>query len=257
MGYSTAFVTALEFVWGEGFLSPGGVEEVEALVGDHDLRGARILDFGCGLGGIDLILAERYGAREVVGIDVVPDVITLARGLAERKGLSGRVTFELSTPGPLPFPGSSFDAVFSKDAMVHVADKRALYGEFMRVLRPGGRLIASDWLWMTEAENNPLVKTYVGDNPLGFVFTTPAEANAELVAAGFLDVEIRDRHQHIAARNRAEIARLEGPALDELVTLVGEEVAHGRLRSARARQPVLEAAALIPSHLHARKPDVT
>jgi ubiquinone/menaquinone biosynthesis C-methylase UbiE len=254
MGYSKAFVAALEFVWGEGFLSPGGPEEVDALVSGHDLRGRRILDVGSGLGGISLLLAETYGARDVVGIDVNADAVSLARALTERRGLADRVTFQCVTPGPLPFSDQSFDVVFSKDAMVHVADKATLYAEIKRVLRSGGWLLASDWLWMPDAANNPLVKSYVRDNPLGFVFTTVAGAQAALEATGFQDISLRDRHQVIAARNRAETARLEGSAMDDLIAIVGEEIAADRLRSSRARQPVLDAAALIPTHITARKP---
>lgn len=202
-----------------------------------------------------MLLAETYGAGEVVGIDVVPDVIAFAHGLAEKKGLAERVSFQFTMPGPLPFAEDSFDVVFSKDAMVHVADKTALYTEIMRVLRPGGRLIASDWLWIPDATSNPLVKTWVGDNPLGFIFTTKSEARTALQVAGFQCIEIRERHLQIAERNRTEIAGLEGPDLSQLIGMVGEEIAKDRFRSARARQPVLDAAALIPSHLHGRKPD--
>lgn len=252
-GYTKDVVTALEFVWGEGFLSPGGEEEIAALVGSHDLRGKRVLDFGSGLGGIDLLLAETYGAREVVGIDVAPEVVDLARTLAKRKGISDRVSFQLATPGALAFPDDAFDVVFSKDAMVHVAGKRALYEEIKRVLKPGGSLIASDWLWAPGAVDNPAVVEWVGNNPLGFVFTTVEEARTALRSAGFSDVELRDRSEHIAERNRAEIARLEGPALTELAAKVGDAVARDRLRSARGRQPVLDAKALLPTHLYGRK----
>ncbi len=213
MSYTKEFVTALEFVWGEGFLSPGGPEEIEALIGRHDLTGKRILDFGSGLGGVDVLLAERYGVREVVGIDIAPEVIDLARTLIARRGLSDRVRFQLTAPGPLPFPDQAFDVVFSKDAMVHVADKAALYEEIKRVLKPGGWLIASDWLWAPDASTDPLVKAWNGDNEMGFAFTTVAEARAALIGAGYLDVETRERSREISAYNRAEIARLESPAL--------------------------------------------
>jgi SAM-dependent methyltransferase len=162
--------------------------------------------------------------------------------------------FEVFTPGPLPFADGSFDVLFSKDAMVHVADKNSLYADVMRVLRPGGELIVSDWLWMPDAAQNPLVKAWVKENPLGFVFSTVAEVHAALEAAGFEDITIQDRHLEIAAGNKAEIARLEGPAMAELTGLVGEEIAQDRLRSARGRQPVLDSAALIPSHIYGRKP---
>jgi ubiquinone/menaquinone biosynthesis C-methylase UbiE len=256
MAYTKEFVTALEFVWGEGFLSPGGPDEVRALIGNHDLRGKRILDFGSGLGGIDILLAETYGAAEVVGIDIEPDLIKLARALVERRGLSDRVSFQLATPGALAFPDRAFDVVFSKDAMVHVSDKAMLLSEIARVLKPGGRLIASDWLWEPGAATNPLVKNWIGDNPLGFVFTTVLEARRALEAAGFLDIEFRDRNRQIADRNNAEVARLESPELKVLVAKVGEELAQQRLRSSKARQPVLDAKVLIPTHLLGRNPDL-
>lgn len=254
MGYTKEFVTALAFVWGEGFLSPGGPEEVEAIIGGQALKGARILDFGSGLGGIDMLLASAHGAGEVIGIDVVAELIDMARNLASRNGLADRVSFQLVTPGALPFPDASFDVVFSKDAMVHVPGKLALYHEFMRVLRPGGRLMASDWLWTENAADNAVIKSWNKDNPLGFVYTTPAEAQAALVQAGFHDVALRDRHREIADRNRREVTRLEGPDLAKLAALVGETLAQDRLRSARARQPVLDEGALLPTHLKGVKP---
>ena len=254
MGYSKEFVTALEFVWGDGFLSPGGPEEIAALIGDHDLRGARVLDIGSGLGGIDVILAEAYGAAELVGIDVSADLVAHARRLAEKRGLAERVSFQLIDPGPLPFADQSFDIVFSKDALVHVADKTTLFAEVMRVLRPGGQLIVSDWLWIPGAAENPLVSAWNAGNPLGFVYTTVSEARSALRAVGFSNIVMQDRTREIAARNRAEIARLEGPAMEELVAAVGEKLALDRLRSARGRQPVLDAAALIPTHLYGQRP---
>ncbi|HKF64428.1 MAG TPA: hypothetical protein VKB42_23860, partial [Dongiaceae bacterium] len=60
--YGDAMVAALELIWGEGFLSPGGPAEVEAALGGRDIGRARVLDIGCGIGGIDLLLAERFGA---------------------------------------------------------------------------------------------------------------------------------------------------------------------------------------------------
>ena len=49
-------------------------------------------------------------------------------------------------PGPLPFADASFDIVFSKDALLHVPDKDALFAEIFRVLKPGGVFAASDWM---------------------------------------------------------------------------------------------------------------
>ena len=48
--YDTRMLTLLQIIWGEGFLSPGGPAEVEAALAGRDIRGARVLDIGCGIG---------------------------------------------------------------------------------------------------------------------------------------------------------------------------------------------------------------
>ena len=147
MQYAKDFTDALQFMWGDGFLSPGGPEEVAEMVAGLDLTGKRVLDVGSGLGGVDILLAAKHGAAEVVGIDVEPQLVKSARALISAKGLAERVRFQLVEPGPLPFPDARFDVVFSKDAMVHIEDKAALYAEVLRVLKPGGWFTAADWLW--------------------------------------------------------------------------------------------------------------
>ncbi len=50
MQYAKAFTDALQFMWGEGFLSPGGHEEIDDMLEGHNLAGKRVLDIGSGLG---------------------------------------------------------------------------------------------------------------------------------------------------------------------------------------------------------------
>ena len=145
--YTTEIITALQWMWGDGYLAPGGPEEVAELIQDADLTGCEILDVGCGLGGIDVELIERYQANRVVGIDVEPHLIELAKERINLAGLSDNVEFKLVEPGPLPFDNEVFDVVFSKDAIVHIENKLAFYQEALRVLKKGGVFIWSDWLW--------------------------------------------------------------------------------------------------------------
>ena len=157
MQYAKAFSDALQFIWGKGFLSPGGPEEVREMLAGHDLCDSTVLDIGSGLGGIDILLAREHGAKQVIGIDVDPRLIEEARHLVREEGLESRIRFDLVEPGALPYTDESFDAVFSKDAMVHIPDKAALYAEVKRVLKPGGSFIAADWLWSKGAESSPAV----------------------------------------------------------------------------------------------------
>ena len=150
--YDDGLQAVLQLVWGEGFLSPGGPEEIARLLDGSDLAGAAVLDIGCGLGVVDELLAGQYGAASVIGVDIEPDLIERARARILQAGLADRVGFQLVSHGPLPFAAESFDIVFSKDALTQIPDKPAVFTDIHRVLRPGGRFLASDWL---RGDNGP------------------------------------------------------------------------------------------------------
>jgi SAM-dependent methyltransferase len=142
--YDDDTIRFLEALWGDGYLSPGGPEEVDRVVEGLSLEGKAILDIGCGSGGITLHLVERHGAGHATGFDVELPVVEAARRRAENRGLSDRATFVHAPPGALPFADRTFDMVFSKDALLHVPDKDALFAEIFRVLKPGGHFCVSD-----------------------------------------------------------------------------------------------------------------
>ena len=102
--YPPRMIAMLEAVWGEGFLSPGGPDEVARVVGDHNLAGKTVLDIGCGVGGIDLALVVRHGAGYMLGIDVEDSVLDRARTLIANADLVGRIGVAKVAPGPLPLP---------------------------------------------------------------------------------------------------------------------------------------------------------
>jgi ubiquinone/menaquinone biosynthesis C-methylase UbiE len=254
MQYAKDFTDALQFMWGEGFLSPGGPEEVAEMVAGIDLTGKQVLDVGSGLGGVDVLLATKHGAAQVIGIDVEQQLVEAARALISAKGLTERVTFQLVEPGPLPFPDGSFDLVFSKDAMVHIEDKAALYAEVLRVLRPGGWFTGADWLWAEGAAKSPVVQSWLSMGPLKFTFTPPNVALQAMIKAGFAEACVTDLRLRLQESNRKEIEVLEGPARQRLAAIVGETMANNRLASAKGRQGALDSGELIPSHLRGRRP---
>ena len=76
--YHDAMVTLLELIWGPGFMAPGGEGNVANMVRGLDLKDARVLDIGCGIGGPACLLAARYDAR-VVGVDLEAPLVERAQ----------------------------------------------------------------------------------------------------------------------------------------------------------------------------------
>ena len=252
--YDDIAIRFLEALWGEGYLSPGGPDEVDRIVAGLSLTGLDVLDVGCGAGGIALHLVERHGAGHVTGFDVERPVIEQARARAEVKGLSDRVSFVQSTPGLLPFLDASFDVVFSKDALLHVPKKDSMFAEIYRVLKPGGVFTASDWLIGHDGEPSPEMKAYVAAEGLSFSMASPARYRKAMERAGFVDIEVVDRNPWYREVARGELERLKGPLFEKVAEAVGEAYVRKNIRTWEAMQTVLDSGEHRPTHLRARKP---
>jgi ubiquinone/menaquinone biosynthesis C-methylase UbiE len=221
--YDEKVVARLQLLWGEGFMSPGGPAEVTELLRDIDLDGCQVLDIGCGIGGVELLLADQFNAKHVVGIDIELPLIERAQQRITDAGLQDRVSFRHVSPGPLPFDDQSYDVVFSKDAMIHIPDKQSLFGEVRRVLCSGGMLTASDWLQSEEGRGTTEMAQMSEAIGLTFSLATPEETVAALQSVGFENVSIRDRNQMYQIEARHELERLEGPLRQEAISLIGQE----------------------------------
>jgi ubiquinone/menaquinone biosynthesis C-methylase UbiE len=193
--YDDAMVAFLETLWGEGYLSPGGPEEVARVLRGLDLSGLTVLDIGCGSGRITVSLARDHGAGRVIGVDVEAPVCARAKERAEKAGLADRVEIRQVEPGPLPLPDAAVDLVFSKDSIVHIPDKDALAREAFRVLRPRGWFAASDWLIAHEGPPSPEMARYIEGEGLDFGMASPTAYRRALEAAGFVDVALENRNR--------------------------------------------------------------
>ena len=54
--YTDDFVSGLEWMWGEGFMSPGAEEEIAVMLADLPIANKTVLDIGCGIAGADIAL---------------------------------------------------------------------------------------------------------------------------------------------------------------------------------------------------------
>jgi SAM-dependent methyltransferase len=193
--------------------------------------GMTVLDGGCGLGGPMAWLEREHGCS-VVGVDLMDSAARGARRLFPGS------TVVVACMTMLPFAAGSFDAAWLLGSLSTMPDPGRAARELRRVLRPGARLAAFDYVAATAIPR---------DAPLANAFTPPSELAAELAAAG-LNVlasgaapELGSPPPSWAAASRAverEIARHHG-ADPRFRQEVSERAAFGRLRRGGAIAPWL------------------
>lgn len=252
--YPDHFIERLHSVWGEGFLSPGGPEEVRAIVSGLDLAGKTVLDVGFGTGGPAIALAREHGAARVVGLDVEPQLRDRASRNIDKAGVADKIELRVVEPGPFTLDDQSFDIVFSKDSMIHIEDKPALFAEVLRVLKPGGAFVASDWLAGEDEAGLAALDRWREVSHLTFTMATAAETGAALGQAGFEDVETTDRNAWYRTVCAEELARIQGPLKAQLIDIVGEETYAHWVEIRTTMNEAVASGGLRPTHLRGFKP---
>jgi SAM-dependent methyltransferase len=193
--------------------------------------GETVLDLGSGPG-LDVFLAARQvgpGGR-AIGVDMTPAMLERARASAAKIGLS-HVEFREGRLEALPVESASIDAVTSNCVINLVPDKRAVFAEVARVLRPGGRMVISDILLhgrLPEAVEKDLL-AYVGCVSGAM---RQEEYFALVGAAGLERVEVLRDVDYVAGL--IESAPDEVRALEARTGVKREEVV-GRVRSVTFR----------------------
>ncbi|MDP4505929.1 class I SAM-dependent methyltransferase [Nonomuraea turcica] len=134
---------------------------IMALVGD--VAGRRVLDAGCGSGPLSAALRDRGAV--VTGIDSSAGMLALAR----RRLGDDAALHVVDVRDPLPFADGAFDDVVASLVLHYLEDWGPTLAEMRRVLRPGGRLIAS--------VNHPFVE-HLAQNPRPSYFATTSYTDA-------------------------------------------------------------------------------
>jgi SAM-dependent methyltransferase len=120
--------------------------EARRIIGELGLSaGSRGLDVGCGVGLYALWLAEAVGpGGRVVAIE--PDLakVEAARALVGGDAASGRLEFQRGDGTAIPLADGSLDWVWCGDVLHHIVDTEKALREFVRVVRPGGRVIVKE-----------------------------------------------------------------------------------------------------------------
>lgn len=165
---------------------------VEAVIARADLSTDKdVLDLGTGTGAVAerAALAVRPNGR-VVGVDISPEMLALARERTTARGLGNLKLLEGRAEG-IPADDKAFDVALACLSMMYVIDREAGAREIARVLRPGGRFIASVWAGPEECDIVLFQQTagkFAGPPPVPGVgpgaLADPTPFLAQLEAAG-------------------------------------------------------------------------
>ncbi|URE23929.1 phosphoethanolamine N-methyltransferase [Musa troglodytarum] len=119
------------------------IETTKEFVAKLELKpGQKILDVGCGIGGGDFYMAENFDVN-VVGIDLSINMVSFA--LERAIGRKCSVEFEVADCTKKTYPENTFDVIYSRDTILHIQDKPTLFRSFFKWLKPGGKLLISDY----------------------------------------------------------------------------------------------------------------
>lgn len=175
--------------------------------------GEMVVDLGSG-SGLDVVLAARAVGPEgrVIGVDATEEMIALGTRHAAEAGATN-VSLEHAGMEALPLETDSVDVVISNCVINLSVDKPAVFTEIARVLRPGGRLVASDLV--ADDALSPAERaergTHAGCIAGALSF---AEYRAGLAAAGLVDVDIEAQEVAQDGIHRA-LVRAWGPVGEE------------------------------------------
>jgi ubiquinone/menaquinone biosynthesis C-methylase UbiE len=168
----------------------------------------RVLDVGSGLGGPSRYIAWHYGCR-VSGIDLTAEFVRVAEMLTRLTRLVGRVDYRQGNALDLPFVDASFDVVWSQNAAMNIADRKRLYGEMFRVLRPGGKLALQEVA--RGPGGDPHYPVQWAREPATSLLLSQRETREKLETAGFRVLAWQDTTTEALEAAQARARRVEGP----------------------------------------------
>ena len=182
----------------------GGLRASRELLELVQIRaGDRVLDIGAGLAGPARMLAASVGCR-VDCLELSHDYCTGAALLNRLTGLDERIGVHEGSALDMPFADDSFDVVWMQNVGMNIADKRRLYREIHRVLKPGGRYAFQEMAaGKTATSYFPL--PWASDP--GDSFLVPAdEMRALLSESGFIAEAFEDTSDAHLGRTTADVA---------------------------------------------------
>ena len=157
-------------LWGSkhfGFYPTGkaDISEKEAQILHQDLVAQNlelkenqiVFDAGCGQGVVSTYLAKKYRPK-IFGITLVPFEVERARERAKNLGVQNKTDYQVMDYSATNFPDNYFDAIYTTETLSHSPDIRNTLKEFLRVLKPGGKIALFEYTLAPDEKFSPWEK---------------------------------------------------------------------------------------------------
>ncbi|CAG7827813.1 unnamed protein product [Allacma fusca] len=190
--YTEEGIRRYEFIFGKTYVSTGGQTTTQQFVKKLNLKPTdAVLDVGCGIGGSAFHMAREFGVK-VHGVDLSTNMINMAikyQGDME-EAVRKNVSFEMRDITKADFEENSFDVIYSRDTILHIGDKEALFSQFFKWLKPGGKLMISDYCHGDKEEYSTEYTNYVHQR--GYHMLKVVDYGHLLETVGFKNVDAQD-----------------------------------------------------------------
>lgn len=218
--YSVHNIRSYETVFGEGFISSGGMETTQKFVRMLNLkRGEHVLDVGSGTGGSAFRMAQKYDVQ-VTGIDLSANMVALALQKGH-KVKDIRVQFEVGDVTKRKFQSESINAIYCRESLLHIVDKESLLSSFHKWLKNGGRLVVADYFSRSDEKDETSQEFKKFIHQRGFSLASLNRFKQLLTEAEFVSIRIDDVTDEFIDILNKELEYLENER-DEFLTVLPE-----------------------------------
>lgn len=177
---------ALMGVLGKRVIHPGGWRATQQLLDWAAITaGERVLDAGCGVATTAIEVVRRHDAA-VTALDIAPVMLERARHNVQKAGLGERIDVKEGDIQSLPYQDGAFDCVLAEAVTMFVDRPRAAH-ELVRVCRPGGRVLATEFYWLRPPTEEAR-RIFLGEVCPGLSFDSIADWERLYADAGLTDV---------------------------------------------------------------------
>jgi phosphoethanolamine N-methyltransferase len=203
--YSLTGIYRYEWIFGPGFLGYGEPQVTREIIDKMNWSpGTRVLDVGSGLGGPAFLMASEYKAK-VSGVDLTQQIVDIASERQKEKNI-GNVSFYQGDIHQMNWDEGSFDVIWSRETLLHVPDKDALFQKFYHWLAPGGAVMITDYARRV-GRGSEKFENYIQES--GYPLLELEKYADHIRQAGFEQVTIQDQTDYLISILQDQLYKLD------------------------------------------------